>query len=213
MNTLELHFDIWDIGAEFINSPHHHFSTAESAVIRAFVEERWQADIIANSISVRWVNYQPYRSAKEMRAALQATGELLISTIGNIKDGDPHPLTPSQNLKHRANHDFHHCLLGAGFSVPGELTASAYMLKQARDAGYPAFVRQFLLSDMVGQVSHYYATWGEYAGQKVVLMTPELADELVCLYEKLGAAGMIAYITPFDKAARERHGWQTQSAH
>ena len=213
MNVLELDLDIWNIGEEFINAPHHHFSTTESAVIRAFVEDRWQADIRANGINVRWVNYQPYRSAKEMKAALQATGELAISTLGNVKDNDLHPLSSKHNLLHRAVHDYHHCLLLAGFNVPGELTASAHMLKLARDTGYPMFVQQFLLSDMVGQLGHFYATGGEYAGQKVVLFAPELVDELVCLYEELGAAGMIARITPFDKAARERHGWRTQSAH
>lgn len=213
MNALEVHLDIWDIGAEFINAPHHHFSDAEKVVIRAFVEERWQADIVANGIHVRFVDYQPYRSAKEMRTVLQTTGELLISTIGNVKDSDPHPLTSKHNLLHRAVHDVHHVMLGAGFNVPGELTASAHMLKLARDAGYPMFVQQFLLSDMTGQLGHYYATGGEYAGQKVALLPSELIDGLVGLYAELGAAGLIAYLTPIDKAARELHGWITQSAH
>ncbi len=107
-------FDIWLLGEQYINAEHHHFSTAEKAVIRAFVEGRWQADIVANGINVRFVDAQPYRSAKEMRAALQATGELLISIEGNVKDGDLHPLSSKHNLLHRAVHDSHHCLLGAG---------------------------------------------------------------------------------------------------
>lgn len=213
MNALEVHLDIWDIGAEFINAPIHHFSDAEKVVIRAFVEERWQADIVANGINVRFVDYQPYRSAKEMRNALQSTGELLISTIGNVKDGDSNPLSSKHNLLHRADHDYHHCILGAGFNVPGELTASAHMLKLARDAGYPMFVQQFLLSDMTGQLGHYYATGGEYAGQKVALLSSQLVDALVELYEELGATGLIFWLTPIDKAARQKHGWITQSAH
>jgi hypothetical protein len=206
-------FDIWLIGEQYISAEHHDFSASEQALIRAFVEGQWQTGIVANGVNVRFVNYQPYRSASAMCAAMQATGELLISTQGNVKAGGPHPLTPELNLKHRAVHDYHHCVLGAGFNAPGEITASAHMLKLAREAGYPMYVQQFLASDMVGQLGHFYMTGGEYAGQKVVMFAPELIDKLVQLYTDLGAAGLIAYLTPIDRAARERHSWMTRSAH
>jgi hypothetical protein len=213
MYALELYPDVWELGTAYINAPHHQFEPTEKARIRAFVEERWQADIVATGIRVCFVPFQPYRSAKQMSAAVQATGELLISTLGNVQADDPHPLTPELNLKYRAVHDLYHCILGAGFSAPGEITASGHSIKLARDTGYPMFVQQFLFSDVVGQAGHFYVTGGQYANQKVVLFPPALIDELAELYEKLGATDLIAYLTPIDQAARERHGWKTRSAH
>lgn len=214
MHALELHFDIWEIGTEYINAEHHHFSAPEKALIRTFVEDRWEADIVANDIHVCWVDYQPYRSAKEMRLAFQKTNQLLISILGNVKAGDDHPLTPELNLKHRAIHDRHHVILGAGFNAPGEICASAHMINLAREAGYSMFVQQYLFSDMIGATGHFYVCGGQYASQnKIVLFEPELIDELVELYMELGPTALMDYLAPIDQAARERHGWTTRSAH
>src|SRR6266508_3040259 len=80
-------FDIWKLGRMYSESPHHHFTAAEKSVICAFVECQWQADIVANCTTVRFVDYQPYCSARAMREAVLATGELLISTLGNVQEG------------------------------------------------------------------------------------------------------------------------------
>ena len=208
-------FDIWTLGQQYINGAYHTFSAADIAEICRFCEMAWQREIVDRGITVRFVDYQPYSSAKAMREAMQATGVLEISQEGNVTESDPHPyaVKPVLNLRHRAIHDSHHVALGAGFNAPGEITASAHMVKLARDWGFSETVQQFLFSDMVGQTGHFYATGGDYSDQKVVLFDMDIINELVRLYEELGAAGLIAYLKPIDQAAREKHGWATRSAH
>ncbi len=211
MNT----FDIWELGQQYISGDYHTFSQADVAEICAFAELAWELEIVAAGIEVEFVDGQPYSSAKQMRESVAATGVLKICYEGNVTESDPHPyaVNPVLNLHHRAFHDYHHCTLGAGFNAPGEITASAHMVSLAREWGFSETVQQFLFSDMVGQTGHYYATGGNYSDQKVVLYDTRLIDELVSLYETLGAAGLIAYLTPIDKAARAKHGWVAQSAH
>ncbi len=209
-------FDIWTLGETYINAPAHRFSAAVEQEIRDFCNYAWRVEIEQRGVEVEFVDYQPYRSAKEMRDRVRAEGVLRISTEGNVTETDNHPYAvwPVLNLQHRAIHDSHHVALNAGFNAPGEITASAHMVKLARDWGFSLEVQQFLFCDMVGQLGHYYATGGEYSDdQKVVLFDAALIDELVRLYEELGAAGLIAYLKPIDQAAREKHGWATRSAH
>jgi hypothetical protein len=208
-------FDIWTLGQQYINGEYHTFSRQDVRDICDFCETAWEREIVQRGITVKFVDGQPYSSAKAMRDAVRATGVLEISQEGNVTESDPHPyaVKPVLNLLHRAIHDCHHVELGAGFNAPGEITASAHMVKLARDWGFSETVQQFLFSDMVGQTGHFYATGGDYSDQKVVLFEMELINELVRLYEELGAEGLIAYLKPIDQAARERHGWQARQAH
>lgn len=207
-------FDIWQLGEQYINGAAYEFSAAEQAEIRAFCIQMWYQEVVSSDVSVSFVDYQPYSSAKAMRDSVKATGHLLISREGNLEEGAAHPYTPELNLMHRAIHDWHHCQLGAGFNAPGEITASAHMVALARAAGYSMAVQQFLFCDMVGQLGYYYASGGNYSDdQKVVLFDPALIDELVRLYDELGASGLMAYLKPADDAARRQHNWRTQSAH
>ena len=209
-------FDIWTLGEMYINSPAHTFSPVDVLDICKFCETAWYNEIELKGVAVEFVDHQPYRSAKDMRQRVQAEGVLYISTEGNVTETDNHPyaVRPVLNLRHRAVHDYHHVTLNAGFNAPGEITASAHMVAMARKFGFSDAVQQFLFCDMVGQLGHYYATGGEYSDdQKCVLFDMAVIDELVRLYETLGAAGLIEYLKPIDQAARERHGWVTRSAH
>ena len=178
-------FDIWTLGQHYITAPAHTFSAAVEQEIRDFCNYAWRVEIEQRGVEVVFVDFQPYRSAKEMRDRVRAEGVLYISTEGNVTETDNHPYAvwPVLNLQHRAIHDSHHVALNAGFNAPGEITASAHMVKLARDWGFSETVQQFLFSDMVGQTGHFYATGGDYSDQKVVLFDMDIINELVRLYE------------------------------
>lgn len=123
-----------------------------------------------NGVRVEFVDGQPYKSSKQLRAEVARTRVLQIS-----REGNSHPVfTPTQNLKFRAVHDYiTHVSREQKFSIRGEIAAyNTHRLLCPVDAR-PAF-----FTEVVGQASVAIMR-RFYPEQKIALLPFD--------YERVGA--------------------------
>lgn len=117
-----------------------------------------------SKVKVKFVEGQPYQSAKEMRDKVKETGVLEISNEGN-----EHPIfTPEQNLRFRAVHDYIVHIIpgdaGPDFSEKGEIKAFNLHRKLAPKDAWPA-----LFTEVAAQACYANAR-GEFPEQKVSIL-------------------------------------------
>ena len=124
-------------------------ATHQPLTIRQKIEfEKWINKIYLEeikSVSVGFVDYQPYKSVAEMQEDY-GQGKLKISRFGSKSS-----LINSQaNLKWRAIHDCHHCKSGYDFSFQGELNIWFYVCKEYN---LPKWMEGLIFSDVVFQAA------------------------------------------------------------
>lgn len=117
-----------------------------------------------SKVKVRFVEGQPYQSAKEMRDKVKETGVLEISNEGN-----EHPIfTPEENLRFRAVHDYIVHIIpgdeGPDFSEKGEIKAFNLHRKLAPKDAWPA-----LFTEVAAQACYANAR-GKFPEQKVSIL-------------------------------------------
>jgi hypothetical protein len=117
---------------------------------------------IVGVVDVKFVDYHPYKSSKEMIQRVKDEGVILISTA----DAE-HPIFDAEtNAKFRAVHDFGgHIQKKVPFSYLGELKAYNAHIKMIPPAAIPA-----MFSEVVGQISCFYVNGKKNCPQKTVIL-------------------------------------------
>jgi len=117
---------------------------------------------IVGVVDVKFVDYHPYKSSKEMIQRVKDEGVLLISTA----DAE-HPIFDAEtNAKFRTVHDFGgHVQRGVPFSYTGELKAYNAHVKMIPPAAVPA-----MFTEVVGQISCFYLNGKVNCPQKMVVL-------------------------------------------
>jgi len=117
---------------------------------------------IVGVVDVEFVDYHPYKSAKEMIQRVKDEGVLLISTA----DAE-HPIFDAEtNAKFRTVHDFGgHVQRKVPFSFTGELKAYNAHVKMIPPSAVPA-----MFSEVVGQISCFYLNGKTNCPQKMVIL-------------------------------------------
>lgn len=134
-------------------------------------ELNWRIYAIADLVRIRRVGYDPYRTSKELWAAV-CRGELDVYT-----GGDPHPLLGEDNIASRIEHDFLHTLHRLTFSTEDELRLGLRS-QQYHPYGGPA-----ILTETCGQTAYYWRH-RTYAPQKATLFPTVLRDKLATVLEE-----------------------------
>ena len=117
---------------------------------------------IVGVVDVKFVDYHPYKSSKEMIQRVKDEGVLLISTA----DAD-HPIFDAEtNAKFRTVHDFGgHVQRKVPFSYTGEIKAYNAHIKMIPPEAIPA-----MFTEVVGQISCFYLNDKVNCPQKVVIL-------------------------------------------
>jgi len=117
---------------------------------------------ITGVVDVKFVDYHPYKSAKQMIRKVKEDGVLLISTA----DAE-HPIFDAEtNAKFRTVHDFGgHVQRKVAFSLTGELKAYNTHVKMM-----PADAHGALFSEVVGQICCFYYNNKKNCPQKMVIL-------------------------------------------
>ena len=138
----------WDlyaklVGEAYIAAPEHDARVeAGYAALKEFLDSFIER--IAGVVKVEYVDYHPYRSAKEMIRRVKEEGVMLVSTA----DAEHPVLDPETNAKFRAFHDFGgHIQRKRGFSLIGEIASYNIHVRMVPDAAVPV-----LFSEVIGQV-------------------------------------------------------------
>jgi hypothetical protein len=139
--------------------------------------------MVKSGLKVEFVNYDPYKTANEMRADVESGSIRVMQTAVT----GAHPFfTNEQNDKFRAVHDvFGHASTGRGFDRHGERSAYISHKEMFRS---PDAVRA-LASETEGQNAVATLT-GKFGEQKVALMPDDLVFD-----SRLASAALITVIT------------------
>jgi hypothetical protein len=121
---------------------------------------------ISSNVDIHMVDYHAYANAEELRQDVKKNKRMMVSTI----DADHAVFDNMTNAKFRAIHDYlsHVTALksrGTEFTLYGELQAYNVHLKTASPKAVPA-----LFTEVVGQVTAYYANGEQFAEQKICLL-------------------------------------------
>ena len=121
---------------------------------------------ISSRVNIQFVDYHPYSTAAELRDSVKNTGKMKIATI----DAEHDVFDEITNAKFRAVHDYMSHIQAIGsrgteFDLRGELASYNAHLKTMPQKSIPA-----LFTEIVGQVSAYYAGGGTFAEQKICLL-------------------------------------------
>lgn len=161
-----------------IKSFAHFYMTGEDLNPNPELVSLWK-DTIAHGYDeldyfVWFVSTDPYKTFEEMKEDYNKTGIL------KVYDGDceGHPyLTPEENAKARAVHDWYHLRYDYDFSAEGEL---GVWLQQSKDCPE---LREVYFSEIVGQAC-CYIEWGVFPNPQRVVKIPPYVTDIINRYIK-----------------------------
>lgn len=149
----------------------------------AFVEKQFKQ--VETRLKIEFVDYDPYKSFKDMNEKVAREGVLKIWNGAS----DTHPVwTAEQNWKFRAVHDYQsHLAGGHKFTLKGELASYNRHLKTFPHAAWPC-----LFTEIVGQTCYYNVHKTNTPDQKVAILYG--FD-----YQDIGSVDEIAYKKNFEE--------------
>ena len=157
----------WDLYAELVAKAYAAAPISDSGTKPLYDKlAEWLNNVFFKRIQgvtkVEFVDYHPYKSAKEMIGRVQKEKVLLVSTVGA-----EHPfLDPIANAKFRAFHDWTgHIQRRTAFSFVGELAAFNTHTKMM-----PREVVPIIFTEVIGQVSCFYASEKTHCPQKAAIL-------------------------------------------
>ena len=132
--------------------------------------QRWIADLFHRlPYRIEWVEHDPYRSLETMRAEVNASKTLQITTRNNESVFDP-----AVNLMFRAVHDADHIAHTCDFDVGGELRAGRIMTARCGDP----WGRALIFSEIIAQACVAVA-FGNFSRQKFVRFPRRFRKEIL----------------------------------
>jgi hypothetical protein len=129
-----------------------------------FVETMFKR--ISANVDIEFVDYHAYNSSSELKQDVKKNGVMKVATI----DAEHAVFDEVTNAKFRAIHDYMSHIQAIGsrgteFSLLGEIQSYNVHLKTLPPKAAPA-----LFTEIIGQVSAYYANGGKFAEQKICLL-------------------------------------------
>lgn len=133
----------------YIQDPDLILSDHDRADLIRFVAHEYKR-LIQSGLNVVLCDDDPYSSFGEMLADYQHNFRLRVYTGGTSS-----PLLSDQlNIMFRAVHDAHHLMIGADFTMEGEIQA----FKHAASLVHNSTLRKLFFSEIVLQAATFYAT-------------------------------------------------------
>ncbi len=167
-------YEIQKLALEYRDNASYSPTIHQEYSVKSYVQNTlaYELDRAKNPVILH-VNGQPYATTEDMRKDISA-GLLRISVDYN----NPSFVSPNTNLLFRAMHDLQHARTAdCNFNFWGE--CCAYIL--AARLTHDTFIRQWLFSEIVGQVS-YLRVFGAFPEQRNVLISDKIREKIERVY-------------------------------